>query len=115
MSGNQKIELAPCPFCGGCGTIVKKENVVHVECSSCFAAGERFLVGPDICARDEAVKAWNRRITAQKQGCWMLDGSDGQWRCSECGTHAASWDRTKETGGLPMVCHGCGAKMDGAI
>lgn len=56
-------------------------------------------------------------VTIQKQGCWMLDGSDDQWRCSECGTHAASWDRTKETGGLPMFCHGCGAKMyeDGEV
>ena len=57
------LDIAPCPFCGGQGSLCKHDETVYVGCLSCFARGESFTVSADICANDEAIKAWNRRVT----------------------------------------------------
>ena len=60
-----KIELKPCPFCGGEAGIYANEGVV-VICKKCGAMSKRFtdvyLKGGLTCnAVDSAVESWNRR------------------------------------------------------
>lgn len=62
-SDMKKIDtIAACPFCGGQGVVCKQDQLVYVTCLSCFAQGEKFTISADICANDEAIKSWNRRV-----------------------------------------------------
>lgn len=59
-------ELKPCPFCGGeaqylCRNGAHGSIVACVICRDCGAQGASYCVRDDICAKDEAIKAWNRR------------------------------------------------------
>lgn len=59
-------ELKPCPFCGGEAVIeCDKEpygmTYAYAFCKECGAKSKDFCVRYDICAKYEAIKAWNRR------------------------------------------------------
>lgn len=59
-------ELKPCPFCGGeakvdCAPRSYGTVVVYAFCKECGAQSEEFCARYDICAKDEAINAWNRR------------------------------------------------------
>lgn len=56
-----KEELARCPFCGGQASFSFLGDKAKVFCVGCFAHGPEFAVSYDICAKDEAIRAWNRR------------------------------------------------------
>ncbi len=51
------VELARCPFCGGCaGVTVDTDNLYRVECRGCTAD----VLGAD---RNDAISKWNRRAS----------------------------------------------------
>lgn len=50
-------ELKPCPFCGGSTQKVKSSGRWGWFVSCACAA-----VGPSADSRDEAIRAWNRRV-----------------------------------------------------
>lgn len=51
-----KIELKPCPFCGGKAQCVEFYGMFHVICCDCYIAGrDRPSIGG-------AIEAWNRRL-----------------------------------------------------
>lgn len=53
-------ELKPCPFCGWKPMIIvdeKTEEKFGVKCFSCYG-----MIEPRKETKDEAIKAWNRRI-----------------------------------------------------
>ena len=51
-----KINLKPCPFCGGVAEVFIGDIVSGVNCSECKAE----MWTSD--AAEEAIEAWNRRI-----------------------------------------------------
>lgn len=62
---SQKIELLPCPFCGGVAHIIYDHDVVEessekdwaytVECCACAASS-------GLCySKEQAIEAWNKR------------------------------------------------------
>lgn len=54
-------ELKPCPFCGGKATLVNNQSgTVYVECTKCFAMGERMYDWWGETT-EQAIEAWNRR------------------------------------------------------
>ena len=59
-------ELKPCPFCGGRAEVKKSTfgnntGYAFIICKSCEASSKNFNMSLDICAVEEATKAWNRR------------------------------------------------------
>jgi hypothetical protein len=58
-------ELLPCPFCGNEAYFEKmrldENSFVQVKCRSIFCRLNFDF--PHFCSREEATKAWNRRIT----------------------------------------------------
>lgn len=65
------IELKPCPFCGGEAELNKSFTnnwSAYVMCSDCSARTALFVQSIDWCANDEAVKAWNRRVSDKEKG-----------------------------------------------
>lgn len=54
-----KIELKPCPFCGGTNIAVAKEDEWEVMCMDCY-------VNVGACCsyytEAEAIEAWNKRV-----------------------------------------------------
>ncbi len=59
-------ELKPCPFCGGeavvdCDKGAYGTVFAYAFCKKCNARTREFGVRYDICAKDEAINAWNRR------------------------------------------------------
>jgi Lar family restriction alleviation protein len=54
-----KMELKPCPFCGGEATTFKAEERHYVSCvnDDCIAS----VAMQSFSSEDEAVAAWNRR------------------------------------------------------
>lgn len=61
------MELKPCPFCGGTGQYETASGggirVAYVKCIQCYAQIAKVPVSDEYCAKDEAIKAWNRRAT----------------------------------------------------
>ena len=64
-----KVELKPCPFCGGNAHIVRlKESVkekYYVACGNSLnrcIASHKWVFGRFYSTREEAIEAWNRRI-----------------------------------------------------
>lgn len=63
---NNKIELKPCPFCGGKAKFVKNtygDNTgnASVRCTVCGARTPNYEKSLDWCAINEAADTWNRR------------------------------------------------------
>lgn len=58
-----KIELKPCPFCGGLGVLNNENNRVFsfVKCVQCGAESGLVKVSAEYCADEKAVENWNRR------------------------------------------------------
>lgn len=68
-------DMKPCPFCGGEAILERKSRTVvhgatrrntYVRCTQCDSRGRRFLYfefDPKKQAENEAVNAWNRRVT----------------------------------------------------
>ena len=74
-----KLELKPCPFCGGGAAfaggnyiipVMNHESIVDVEleywpvrvvCKSCLASTNEFCAENDDKNYEDAAKAWNRR------------------------------------------------------
>lgn len=60
---DKKIELKPCPFCGGEAVLVKTNqsfaNAYSVCCSDKFCRGRAFK---PVRAEHIAIEAWNRRV-----------------------------------------------------
>lgn len=59
-------ELKPCPFCGGEAEVGLDQgsfgmSYAFAYCKNCKARSKQFAVRYDICAKDEAINAWNRR------------------------------------------------------
>lgn len=62
-----KIELKPCPFCGGEAYMYYPDmelvaEYVEVRCRMCFARGGKRTARVDYCAVEKAAEAWNRRV-----------------------------------------------------
>lgn len=51
-------ELLPCPFCGGAARLVDTRTQCYVWCTECLSRG------PDLVKTQEAIDAWNRRVSA---------------------------------------------------
>ena len=87
-------KLKPCPFCGGEAHIAEYEPRLYhpvmnhpysVWCSECeLAFGWDSDYGGCFDTKDEAAKAWNRRIYIEP---------DGAGRCPVCGRKDFSWQR----------------------
>ena len=57
-----KIELKPCPFCGGKAIITRHIYVfVLVVCEKCGAESGMFRISKEYCSDEKAAEAWNRR------------------------------------------------------
>lgn len=77
--GDRIKGIKPCPFCGRMAKLRKRSKTIingeqrytcYVSCTGCDARGERFLLSEnkDVKrrARENAIKAWNRRIEVEK-------------------------------------------------
>ncbi len=60
---NQKIELKPCPFCGGEAAYKELSGGSHimVKCAECGIGTEAFRNHIYYCAADKVAEVWNRR------------------------------------------------------
>lgn len=62
-----KIELKPCPFCGGeaylkYSDIAMVAEWVGVRCKKCNAGGGKKDASVEYCAVEKAAEFWNRRV-----------------------------------------------------
>ena len=62
-----KIELKPCPFCGGKARVVIKSfdvfmNGAFVICEKCGARTDLIETNAEYSAKDRAVEYWNKRV-----------------------------------------------------
>lgn len=92
-------ELLPCPFCGGEAEILTAEsmyggNLYGVLCDCCAGRTDVFVT------EAEAIAAWNSRAEPTCQ--LTLDGTDGNFGCSEC---------LENIPPLSNYCPHCGAKV----
>lgn len=124
---SQKIELKPCPFCGGRAKISSYLSG-SVVCMDCGASSKRIPESPKYCAIDTAVEAWNRRYIIDamptietelvKHGKWEETSNVRKIgkcnipisKCSRCGFSFCDILNNNE---LYNYCPNCGAKMDG--
>ena len=55
-----------CPFCGAPASVkaeyVNECRFAVVECDVCLSRGEMKEISLEYCAKDEAIKLWNRRV-----------------------------------------------------
>ena len=62
---NDKVELKPCPFCGGEAVyeemMVRKGYECNVHCNSCLASMHSITFDWQFEATEEAITAWNKR------------------------------------------------------
>lgn len=93
-------ELLRCPHCGGEAKLAKNvevdidgERTAYVMCRDCYARAEtQVLTHSDEKAREDAIRAWNRRyeLTCRGTGdiayCTELGCA-----CSECGSWMPVW------------------------
>lgn len=54
-------ELKICPFCGLIAEYVFNGTEGFVECSFCGARGPKFHISDEICVKDSAIEAWEKR------------------------------------------------------
>ena len=93
-------ELEPCPFCGGEAETLTAEsmhggNLYGVMCANC--AGRSDVYDTEA----EAIAAWNSR--AERTCQLTLDGTDGNFGCSEC---------LENIPPLSNYCPNCGRKVE---
>jgi hypothetical protein len=55
-------ELKNCPFCGMFSKYVFNGTDGFVECGFCRARGPKFSLSDDICVKDSAIEAWEKRV-----------------------------------------------------
>jgi ribosomal protein L37AE/L43A len=60
MKPHPRLNLLPCPFCGGPAELLHKHGAWQPRCTSCFVA----IHGMEY-SREFAAKRWNRRATTQ--------------------------------------------------
>lgn len=66
MTSDVTNDLKPCPFCGRIGKIHSfNDSQYRVECTNSFCQAS-YMIGMDFDTEDEAIEAWNRRITDDK-------------------------------------------------
>ena len=61
---SQKIELLPCPFCGGKAQLLHEHRGItysYVICMKCAAQTDIFQISTEHSSDEKAVAAWNRR------------------------------------------------------
>lgn len=59
----EKIELKPCPFCGGKAVIVDRFcDCVAVACTTCRASTIAIEISKTYNADEKAAEVWNRRV-----------------------------------------------------
>lgn len=62
---NQKIDLLPCPFCGGKPRLLHENLGInkysYIKCMGCDTESGKFIISADHSCDDKAVEAWNRR------------------------------------------------------
>lgn len=64
-----KLELKPCPFCGGkaeiaTGSVFMWEHII--VCKNC-GASSKTVIGITLSqAREKAIEAWNRRVSNER-------------------------------------------------
>lgn len=60
-----KLELKPCPFCGGKGKIKNEilwgSHRSYVRCEKCFCKTDDIIISPSYCAEEKAAERWNMR------------------------------------------------------
>ena len=64
-----KIELKPCPFCGGEGKLIASgfnECYSLVKCEQCGAESGMVRISKEYCADEKAAEAWNRRADVKE-------------------------------------------------
>lgn len=60
------IKLKPCPFCGGEARILHNYaggEWSYAECKVCRCSTEKFMKSFAVASDEQAIEAWNRRIT----------------------------------------------------
>lgn len=55
-------ELKRCPFCGMWPKYVFNGTEGFVECGLCGARGPKFHISDEICVKDSAIQAWEKRF-----------------------------------------------------
>lgn len=90
-------DLLPCPFCGGEAHISVSSDGYGIEC-----ANDRCLdmIFDQLPSEAEAIAAWNTR--AERTCELTLDGTDGNFGCSEC---------LENIPPLSNYCPNCGARV----
>jgi hypothetical protein len=86
-----KIELLPCPYCGGPAELREGEECAYVQCLHASYHRGPFVDG-DNNAANEAITAWNTRAAHS-----VMAGQIAEWR-NRCEYLLACIDQSNEAG-----------------
>lgn len=103
-----KIELKPCPLCGGeaQAEIIQWGEVVNASIH-CYRCGVGIHRNDQNGALDAAVAAWNTR---HERTCEDMETDPNWFSCSKCGC-TCNVDYWSDGLGNPNYCPRCGAKV----
>ena len=66
------VQLKPCPFCGASAYLSLNDESVYIRCRGCEVKTATLTASTKYCAKDECIKAWNKRMKGELNGTEYL-------------------------------------------